>query len=165
MQKTLYLVRHAKSSWKNEGLTDEERPLNKRGKHDAPFMGSLLRQRNEIPELLVSSPAKRALSTAKLYAGELGYSKENIVVIEELYMADVSDFIKIMKDINDSVNRVMLFSHNPGITYFVNYISGSNIDNIPTAGTARIDFKMNSWTETGNVKGTLIFFEYPKNYQ
>jgi len=165
MPKTLYLVRHAKSSWKNEGLTDEERPLNKRGKHDAPFMGKQLGQRGEKPDLLISSPAKRALSTAKLFARELGYAKENIVVMEELYMADVSDFIKIIQNINDKAVSIMLFSHNPGITYFANFISGSDIENIPTAGVVRIDLDISSWIDAGKTKGNRVFFEYPKKYQ
>ncbi len=165
MPKTLYLVRHAKSSWKNEGLTDAERPLNKRGKHDAPLMGKLLGQRGEKPDLLISSPAKRALSTAKLLAHELGYTKENIVVMEELYMADVSDFLKIVQNINDTAVSIMLFSHNPGITYFANFISGSDIENIPTAGVVRIDLDISSWIDADKTKGNRVFFEYPKKYQ
>jgi phosphohistidine phosphatase len=165
MPKTLYLVRHAKSSWKNESLSDAERPLNKRGKHDAPLMGSILKQRDKTPDVIISSPAKRALSTAKLFAEELGYAKKNIVIMEELYMADVSDFLEIIRNINDSAESIMLFSHNPGITYFANFISGSVIENIPTAGTIRIDLNIKSWMETGKIKGTLIFFEYPKKYQ
>jgi len=165
MPKTLYLVRHAKSSWKDESLSDAERPLNKRGKHDAPFMGKLLRQRSDLPDVIISSPAKRALSTAKLFAKELGCAKENIVVIEELYMADVSDFLKIIRNINDSAESIMLFSHNPGITYFANFISNSDIENIPTAGTVRINLNISSWIEAEKIKGKLIFFEYPKKYQ
>ena len=164
MPKTLYLVRHAKSSWKNAGLTDEERPLNKRGKHDAPLMGNLLRQKSEMPDVIISSPAKRALSTAKLFASELGYAKENIVVKEELYMADVSDFLEIIRNINDSAESIMLFGHNPGITYFVNFISGSDIENLPTAGTVKINLDISSWLEAGKIKGKLVFFEYPKKY-
>ncbi len=165
MLKTLYLVRHAKSSWKDESLCDAERPLNKRGKHDAPFMGKLLKQRGETPDLFLSSPAKRALNTSKLFAAELGYAKDNIVVMDELYMADVNDFLKIIQNVNDSANSIMLFSHNPGITYFANFISNSDIENIPTAGTVRIDLNISSWIEAGKIKGTLVFFEYPKKYQ
>lgn len=165
MPKTLYLVRHGKSSWKNESLTDSERPLNKRGKRDAPFMGKLLRQSSDLPDVIISSPAKRALSTAKLFASELGYTKENIVVIEELYMGDESDFIKIIQNIKDSANSIMLFGHNPGITYFASFISDSNIENIPTAGIVRIDFNIKSWEEIGRTKGSLILFEYPKKNQ
>ena len=165
MLKTLYLVRHAKSSWKDESLCDAERPLNKRGKHDAPFMGKLLRQRSDLPDVIISSPAKRALNTSKLFAAELGYAKDNIVVMDELYMADVNDFLKIIQNVNDSANSIMLFSHNPGITYFANFISNSDIENIPTAGTVRIDLNISSWIEAGKIKGTLVFFEYPKKYQ
>jgi len=164
MPKTLYLVRHAKSSWKNEGLTDAERPLNKRGKHDAPFMANHLKQRGEKPDLLISSSAKRTLSTAKLFAAELGYAKENIVVMENLYMAGVNDFLKIIKNINDSSESIMLFSHNPGITDFANFISNSDIENIPTAGTVRIDFDIYKWKEINNTSGKLKFFLFPKMF-
>ncbi len=165
MPKTLYLVRHAKSSWKNEGLSDAERPLNKRGKQDAPFMANHLKQRGEKPDLLISSSAKRTLSTAKLFASELGYAKENIVVMENLYMAGVNDFLKIIKNVNDSAESIMLFSHNPGITDFANFISGSDIENIPTAGAVRIDFDIYKWKEINNTSGKLKFFIFPKMFK
>jgi phosphohistidine phosphatase len=161
MPKTLYLVRHAKSSWKNPELSDSERPLNKRGKHDAPLIGRFLKQKNEIPELLVSSTAKRALKTAENFAEEL-HSSKKIVSDESLYMAGIDDFISVIENIEDSINSVMLFSHNPGITDFANYITGSDIENIPTAGTVRIDFSMKSWKDCRKTKGELKFFISPK---
>ena len=162
MPKTLYLVRHAKSSWKNPELSDSERPLNKRGKHDAPLIGRFLKQKNEIPELLVSSPAKRALKTAELFAEEL-HIKKKIIPEESLYMTGINDFISVIENIDDSVNSIMLFSHNPGITGFANYITGSDVENIPTAGTARIDFNINRWKDFRKTKGELKFFISPKN--
>jgi phosphohistidine phosphatase len=162
MSKTLYLVRHAKSSWKHSGLSDSERPLNKRGKHDAPMMGKVLREKNEIPELIISSPAKRTLSTAKHYAKELGYEMKKIKTDNSLYFGDVNDYLVLLEGIDDKFNNVMLFTHNPGITYFVNYISGSNIENIPTAGTAKIDLNITSWREIINTQGKLNFFIFPK---
>lgn len=162
MPKTLYLVRHAKSSWKNPELSDWERPLNKRGKHDAPLIGKFLKQKNEIPELLISSPAKRALKTAGYFADEMHISKK-IVSAESLYMAGINDFISVIENIEDSVNSIMLFSHNPGITEFANYITGSEIDIMPTASTARIDFNINRWKDCRNAKGELRFFISPKN--
>ncbi len=161
MLKTLYLVRHAKSSWKNPELSDSERPLNKRGKHDAPLVGKFLKQKNEIPELIVSSPAKRALKTAEYFAEELHISKK-IILVESLYMAGIKDFISVIENIGDSVDSVMLFSHNPGITDFANYITDTDIENIPTAGTARIDFNISSWKDCRNTKGELRFFISPK---
>ena len=163
MTKTLYLVRHAKSSWKNPGQADTERPLNKRGKNDAPLMGKTLKYRGEIPQLLISSPAKRALSTAKLFAKEFNYKKEGIKISESLYMASSKDFYNILVMCDNSLKSIMLFSHNPGITDFVNLISGSNIDNIPTAGAVRIDFEISSWDGIKNTKGEIKFFISPKN--
>jgi phosphohistidine phosphatase len=161
MPKILYLVRHAKSSWKNPELNDSERPLNKRGKHDAPLVGKLLKQKNEIPELLISSTAKRALKTAEYFAEEFHINKK-IIREESLYMAGINDFISIIENIEDSVNSVMLFGHNPGISDFANYVTGSDIENMSTAGTARIDFNINSWKHCRKTKGELRFFISPK---
>lgn len=160
--RTIYLVRHAKSSWAEPGLSDMERSLNKRGKHDAPKMGSLLYAKGERPQLLVSSPAKRAYSTAKRIAKELDYPAKDIIKDERLYMADVEDFYSVIKNTEENIERLMIFSHNYGITYFANLISGSNIDNIPTCGVVRVDFDTNSWKDVEEQKGKLIYFEYPK---
>ncbi len=162
MSKTLYLVRHAKSSWKHTSLGDTERPLNKRGKHDAPMMGKILKERGEIPELLISSPAKRAASTAKFIAKEINYPEKKIILNNELYFADINNYLNLIEKFDDGIERIMLFTHNPGITYFVNYLSGSNIENIPTAGIARIDLSINSWKEIKTSQGKLNFFIYPK---
>ncbi len=160
--KTLYLIRHAKSSWKNPSLKDAERPLNCRGKKDAPNMGRLLEKQKDIPELIISSPAKRALDTAKKIAREVGYPLKKIVIEQKLYMAEQSDFIAVIEKVKKSVNSLMIFSHNFGLTLFANYISGSDIINIPTCGIVRIDFEIEKWKEITKAKGTLIFFEYPK---
>jgi phosphohistidine phosphatase len=162
MPKILYLVRHAKSSWKNPGLADTERPLNKRGKHDAPLMGKTLRSRREIPEMLISSPAKRAFSTAKHFAKEFNYKKEKIEISEILYMASVSDFYNAIVKCDNSIKSIMLFSHNPGITDFANLITGSDIENIPTSGTVRIDFDIEKWVDIKKTKGEIKFFISPK---
>lgn len=163
--KILYLVRHAKSSWEQIDRSDTERPLSKRGKSDAPMMGKLLASKGECPELIVSSHAKRAMSTAKRIAKELDYPQKKIVVNEELYMADSDDYYKIIDAVPNSVNKLMIFSHNYGITYFANHISDSNIDNIPTCGIVRVDFETGKWKEIKNTKGKLAFFEYPKKYK
>lgn len=162
--KTLYLVRHAKSSWKHPELSDMERPLNKRGKTDAPFMGKLLKKKKEIPELIMSSHAKRALSTAKRFAKEMDINKKKIIAAENLYMADFEDFAGVISDSEDKNSILMIISHNPGLTSFANFISDSNIDNIPTAGAVRIDLDIDSWKDIKNRKGKLIFFEYPKKH-
>ncbi len=162
--KSLYLIRHAKSSWDNPGLNDLERPLNKRGKEAAPMMGKLLNKLGVRSDLIITSPAKRAKSTAKLIALETGFPESDILSSKLLYMADVNDFIKVIKNIGDKINELMIFSHNYGITDFANYISDSNIENIPTCGAVKIDFEFDSWNKIKKEKGKLVFFEYPKKH-
>ena len=160
--KTLYLVRHAKSSWKNPELSDIERPLSSRGKENAPKMGMLLKKQGDIPELIISSHAKRAFDTARKIAKELDYPVRKIEKDERLYLADKEDFLEVLTEVKKSVDKVMLVSHNFGITLFANFISESDIINIPTAGIARIDFEIKKWKEALNTKGKLVFFISPK---
>ena len=160
--KTLYLVRHAKSSWKNADLGDMKRPLNARGKNDAPKMGKMLKKRKEFPELIISSPAKRAMDTAKKIAKELKYASRKIKKNEMLYMADIEEYDNIIKKVKKSIKRLMLVSHNFGLTLFANYLTGRDLVNIPTAGIVRIDFNITKWKEIKNAKGELGFFIYPK---
>jgi phosphohistidine phosphatase len=164
LMRKLFLVRHAKSSWDNPGLSDIDRPLNGRGKENAPKMGELLKQREGSVDLIISSPAKRARSTAKRIAKQLDYKPKNIEINELLYLADTDDFFEVIKKTPDEAKNLMLFSHNFGITYFANFISGENIDNIPTCGVVRIDFEMDSWKDIKKQKGKLVYFEYPKKY-
>jgi phosphohistidine phosphatase len=160
--KTLYLVRHAKSSWKGKGLSDKDRPLNKRGKHDAPFMGKLMKEMRVNSDLMISSPAVRALTTAEIFAKEIDYPKSKIEVNDKIYFASPGEFINELIRINNKYNSVMLFGHNPGITDFLNIICKENIDNMPTCSVACIQFEINSWSDIKNKKGKLTFFEYPK---
>lgn len=162
--RSLILIRHAKSSWASPELPDKERPLNGRGKHDAPMMGKLLHKSGINPDLIITSPAKRARSTAKKIAAELGYKESAIKVDDKLYMAGTGDFIDVIKDVKDKVKTLIIFSHNYGITDFANYLCNSDIDNIPTCGAAGIELDIDSWDKIKNEKGILRFFEYPKKY-
>src|SRR5207247_1042363 len=103
--------------------------------------------------------------TAKKIAKEIDYPKDKILKEEKLYMADTHEFLSVIKDNGHQVKKLMLISHNPGITNFANFISEENIDNIPTAGIVRIDFDIESWNEISGIRGKLIFFEYPKKYR
>lgn len=161
----LFLCRHAKSSWSEPGLADKERPLNERGKNDAPLMGNILKNKQEFPDLIISSPAKRALKTAKLIAEKLDYKTKNIEVNKNLYMAGINEFIDVISHINIDHKNVMLFSHNYGITDFANYISNSDIQNIPTCGIVKISFVIKNWQEIQNTKGNLQYFIYPKMFK
>lgn len=162
--KTLYLVRHAKSSWKEIDLSDKERPLNKRGKQDAPVIGKLLKKMKVKSDLIISSPAVRAFTTAKLIAKEIEYPKFKIKLLDNIYMADSAELSVEMSKADDKCESIMLFGHNPGITDFLNTLCKESIDNMPTCSVACIQFEINSWSEIKNKKGKLIFFEYPKKH-
>ncbi len=162
---TLFLCRHAKSSWTEPGLSDKDRPLNARGKNDAPMMGRMLENREENPDLIISSPAERAFKTAKLISDELGYMHKDIIIDNRLYMAGIGDFIEVLKECRNKDKIIMLFSHNYGITDFANYLSGSRIDNIPTCGIVKIIFEFSNWEKIKKEKGKLEYFIYPKMFK
>ncbi len=164
LMRSLILLRHAKSSWDSPDLSDKERPLNQRGKHDAPMMGKLLNKRGLRADLMISSPAKRARSTAKKIAAEIGYDEKDIMLNDKLYMAGISDFIDVISEVKEKTSSLFIFSHNYGITDFANYLSGENIDNIPTCGIVKVDLETDSWNKIKKGKGKLVFFEYPKKY-
>ena len=162
--KNLYLTRHAKSSWGNPGLADIDRPLNYRGKKAAPLMGKLIMDRGENPELLISSPANRAFSTAKEFAKEMGCAETNIIVNRAIYGAGAQQLLNLVQDVDDLYNSIMLFGHNPTFTSFCNMLSGENILNIVTCGVVRIDFEFSSWKNIDFNSGRMIYYEYPKKY-
>lgn len=162
--KTLYLIRHAKSSWSEPVLSDFERPLNHRGKHDAPFMGKLLKEQKVVADKIISSPAVRAYTTARIIASEINYPVEKIETDKNIYEASASEILNIIQEVPDSVNTLMLFGHNPGFTMLNNYLSGRQVDNIPTCGIAKIEFDVDSWKEVNINKGRLAAFEFPKKY-
>ena len=162
--KNLYLTRHAKSSWGNPGLADIDRPLNGRGKKAAPIMGKLIVDRGENPELLISSPANRAFSTAKEFAKEMGCAETNIIVNRAIYGAGAQQLLNLVQDVDDLYNSIMLFGHNPTFTSFCNMLSGENILNIVTCGVVRIDFEFSSWKNIDFNSGRMIYYEYPKKY-
>ena len=158
--KTLYIIRHAKSSWKNLELDDFERPLNKRGKKNAPFMADVLKAKNVKPELIISSPALRAKRTAQTIAKALNYFKE-IVYLEQIYEASASTLERIVKNVGDEHNVAFLFGHNPGLNMLVEkYVAFE--ENIPTCGIVEIKFSCESWSQANKKNAEFISFEYPK---
>ena len=162
---TLFLCRHAKSSWAEPGLSDKERPLNERGKHDAPLMGKVLKNKPESADLIISSPARRALKTAKLISDEIGYCRKDIITDNRLYMAGTNDFINVIEECGDKYSSIMLFSHNYGITDFANYTGNSGIENIPTCGIVKIKFDFKNWGKIKKEKGKTEYFIYPKMFK
>src|SRR5215471_13645034 len=129
--KTLFLVRHAKSSRDDPALPDKERPLNDRGLRDAPRMGERLANQDVRPDLIMSSPAARALATAELIAKKLDYKRKDIVVDERLYAAHADELLEIVQELSDRLKDVMLFGHNPELTELANRLS-SKITDMPT---------------------------------
>lgn len=161
--KTLYLIRHAKSSWKDPDLRDFERPLNKRGKRDAPEMGQRLKKYKAVADVIISSPAKRAIKTAKIIAREVGFPVRKIVTKETVYLADVPTLVEVIRKISDKHHQVMLFGHNPGLTMLANFlVNGEPVENIPTCGIFCIEFEIDSWEKVEEGVGKTLFFDYPK---
>jgi phosphohistidine phosphatase len=162
--KNLYLIRHAKSSWDHKGLDDFDRPLNNRGKKDAPFMAKIFREKEFAAELFISSPAKRAYQTAKIFSRELNHPKQAIMLEETLYEASKEEILNVIKQQNDNVNAIMLFAHNPGLTDLSNYLCDFYIDNIPTTGVVALELQTNSWKNISKKSCKLFEFDYPKKY-
>lgn len=160
--KRLYLIRHAKSSWKEEGKSDHERPLNSRGEKDAPFMAKLLKDKNIIPDLFISSDAVRAKSTAEKFAKVFNYPKDNIILSSELYLAGLTDFMKQITSIGKETECCFLFSHNPGISGIAYYLTGNYRVDMPTCAVFGIEFDIEDWCEVTNGSGRSILYEYPK---
>ncbi len=158
----LYIVRHAKSSWDDAALRDFDRPLNERGKNDAPLMGRRLQKRGIAPDIMISSSAKRARSTAKRIARELNFSETQIRFTDSLYHAEPEMILSVIHQLPDTAHSVMVFGHNPGLTDFVNQYMDVHIDNIPTCGIVAAKFNLHSWKDIGSVKGELVFFDFPK---
>lgn len=161
--KTIYLVRHAKSSWSNPRLSDFNRPLNKRGKRDAPYMGEQLNEIEIKPDLIISSPAKRAKKTAINIADKINYPKKRIVFNDEIYEASEKTLLDLIKKLDNKLDSVMIFAHNPGLTQLNNFISKKYIDNIPTCGVVALECDR-EWSEVGKNSCKYLFFEYPKMY-
>ncbi|MFQ5400457.1 MAG: histidine phosphatase family protein [Anaerolineae bacterium] len=159
--KTVLVLRHAKSSWAFADLGDHERPLNERGRRDAPRMGRLLRREGIVPELILSSTAERALATAEAVALDSGYEAE-IEVLRRLYHAGPETYLDILRNMGDSVGRVMMVGHNPGMEELVTSLTGTWV-RMPTAALAQIELPVAHWRElTDSVTGTLVNLWRPK---
>jgi phosphohistidine phosphatase len=161
-QKILYLVRHAKSSWKDPSLSDRDRPLNKRGRRSAPDMGQRLARQGHKPDLMISSPAKRACSTAKKIATELGYDPAAILTDENLYFSSIVNMCSALEGLEDHYQKVMMFGHNPAMTSLLNALTDSSVFNMPTCAVAVIGFDIESWSELISTNGELLGYDYPK---
>jgi len=161
--KNLYIIRHAKSSWGDFSTPDFDRPLNERGKKDAPEMAKRLLNRNVSIDQFVSSPAKRAQKTCKAFCEVFNYPKDKILFIDELYHAPAETFKSVIKGLDNQYNAVAIFSHNPGITDFVNsLVVGVKIDNMPTCAVFAVSAATNSWADFFKGERKFLFIDYPK---
>jgi phosphohistidine phosphatase len=161
--KYIYLVRHAKSSWEKFSVPDFERPLNDRGKRDAPVMATRLKDRDIHIDLFVSSPAKRARKTAILFLGGLGMDKRELKLVPGLYLAGPSVFQEIIAGLDDSCQSAALFAHNPGITDFANLLTDVRIDNMPTSSIFGVKAETNTWAGFDSSRKEFLFFDFPKS--
>ena len=162
--KNLFIIRHAKSSWDNTDMSDFERPLNKRGKRDAPFMGKLLSKKKIKVDAIISSPALRALSTAEIFAEQMEFPVKDIIKEEGIYESGIKELEDIVRKLSNEYSTVMLFGHNPTLTSFSNHIGNKCLDNLPTCAIVGIEFDINNWKEVERGKGKTFLFEYPKKY-
>ncbi|PHI19223.1 phosphohistidine phosphatase [Lewinellaceae bacterium SD302] len=162
--KTIYLVRHAKSSWSNLELADHDRPLNDRGKRDAPIMATVLRGKGVTPDLFVSSTAKRARRTARKFTRAYGLAKSDLIKTPELYHASIREITRVIKALPEEASTVVLFGHNPGFTDFANAIQGSYIENVPTCGIVGLTSEIDNWRDFTTDRAKRVAFYYPKMF-
>jgi len=159
--KTLFLVRHAKSSRNEPASQDKDRPLNNRGKRDAPKMGKRLAKREAIPDLILSSPAKRALKTAQLIAKKLDYKLQDIVVDDRLYATGADELLHLIRKLGAKPKSVMLVGHNPELTELAHHLS-SKITHLPTCAIADFTIEAKSWTTIGKDKPASVVLYTPE---
>jgi phosphohistidine phosphatase len=161
--KRLLLVRHAKSAWDNLSLADFERPLNDRGKRDAPKMADKLYNKGVRVETFVSSPAKRAKKTAEVFAEKFNVKKNDIILVPALYEASENTFFDVITSLSINSDCIALFSHNPGITGFANRLTSTRIDNMPTCSIFAVTADIKDWTEFKSGNKQFDFFDFPKS--
>ncbi len=166
VMKTLYLIRHAKSSWADPSLADQERPLNKRGLRDAPLMGKRLAERKVRVDALWSSPALRAAQTARHLAQALNYPRNEIQIRHRLYTSAIEELLQEIRSCPDDVKGLLVIGHNPVISDCANLLLGgrreTKIELIPTCGIVALQFALSSWQQIGEQEGRMLFFDYPK---
>jgi len=161
--KELFLVRHAKSSWDDSTISDHDRPLNERGYRNTPEMGRRLSDRGVSPDVLISSTALRACTTAEIMAGSINFPKDQIVFDRTLYHASATELQEYIGGLDDSHFSVMLFGHNPGMTSLVSHLYGLALDNLPTGGVVYLKFSAESWADASRSMPSGATIDFPKN--
>lgn len=162
MSKKLLIIRHAKSDWNNPELRDFDRPLNERGERNAPDMARRLIKNELVPQLLVSSPAVRALSTAQLFADEFGYERTSIVQEPQIYEARSSTLLEIINGFDNHIDFIALFGHNPGVSHLASKLTDAQFFDLPTCGVVLIKFPFDDWQMISVGTGSIRYEDYPK---
>lgn len=162
MKHRLILLRHAKSSWADPGMRDFDRPLNERGKRDAPFMARMMRDSIGAPDHIISSDAVRAFTTAQFFAHEMAL--KNISTDHRIYEAPVHSLLEVVNSIDDQFQSVLMVGHNPGFSDLVVYLTGREVA-MPTCSYVVIEFRDMTWAEVSRDTGMLLSFDFPKNHQ
>ena len=162
--KNLYLIRHAKSDWSDENKSDFDRGLNKRGEKAILTMANVLKEKKIMPDIILSSSAKRAKLTAKGLAKEIEYSGK-IKYIDALYMAEPETIQGLIKDINNKYDSLFVVGHNPETTELSNMLIDGYIDNVPTLGIVALQLPIKGWKEFRTREGIMQFFIYPKMFR
>jgi phosphohistidine phosphatase len=165
MAKSLHIVRHGKSSWDFEELSDIDRPLSPRGINNAYLMAKKLSERKVVPDLFLTSPANRALYTSIIFARILKLPYKKIIIEDNIYMGYNEDLITLIRSQKASLSHILIFGHNPAFTSLANHLMDHYLDNIPTAGIVSLSYNIDGWEEIGKVKPEKDFFDYPKRYQ
>lgn len=161
-KKRLTLLRHAKSSWCDPDLADFDRPLNKRGRHDAPIMAKRLAKRGLRPDLLLTSPALRARLTVEAVAEQLAIAADCLSFDAGIYQADLSQLLALLQNLAEDRQDVLLVGHNPGLTDLINYLVGSQLENLPTCGAYSVELQIPDWQKLTAGCARTLFYDYPK---
>ncbi len=164
--KTLYLIRHAKSDWADEDLSDIDRPLNKRGYRDAHFMSNLMKEKKLLPDLIITSPAIRAISTALIFCRNFNFDYSDIVISKNLYGTDVKRYLAVVTQSDNRYKNIMLFGHNPIISDLANSLTKPFTEDLQTCGIVGIRQSENckEWKCFNDTAGELILYDFPKNH-
>ncbi|MDH3621609.1 MAG: histidine phosphatase family protein [Gammaproteobacteria bacterium] len=160
--KVITIVRHAKSSWKDSSLSDRERPLNSRGERDAPDMGKRIHEHGIRPSLIVSSPATRAWTTAKIIAQAINYPREFLQKEDSLYLASLDEILDVIVAQDNGFNNLMVVGHNPGMTDFANFLIPGLTINLQTAGVVSVQVDQEDWSLYERPAAELLVHDWPK---
>lgn len=165
--KELILIRHAKSDWTSEIIKDIDRPLNERGYYDAYLLSKWFKDEMPLPDLIVSSPATRAINTAFIFCRTMNIKESDVRINDSLYESTSNEYLNAISSIENEYNRILIFGHNPAITNLVNELNNDlTFENIPTCGIVKIGFTSKSWTEVTKSKaGKLLLNKFPKNFK